>query len=269
MRTFLIISLFYGVLFSFDLEEFKKYKGVIRIAGGTAHIPIMKEIKKEIESINPDIKISIEGGGSGVGIKKVGEGLVDIGNSGRGATKEEIKRYNLVLFKWAVDGIGIVVNRDNNISNLTLSQIRDIFSGKIKNWKEIGGKDRRIVVYTRNRSSGTRKVFQKKILGKEDITKDALYVDSNGAMKRAVSVDKRAIGYISAGFIDKNIKAVAINGVLPTKENIKSKKYPYSRGLYSITKDRPKGLVKAFIDYLYTPHVQRDLIPKKGFIPVK
>ena len=252
-----------------NLDNFKYYSGTLRIAGGTAHIPIMKAVAKEITTINPNIKIAIAGGGSGVGIKKVGEGLVDIGNAGRKATKKEINKYNLVLYKWATDGIAVVVNNNNPIKNLTKKQIQSIFAGKITNWKKVGGEDAKIDVYTRDKASGTRKVFWKKILNKGEITKKALFVRSNGAMKRAIQNDPNAIGFMSAGFIDKNIKGVAINNIAPTRENIKNGKYKFVRGLYSITKGKAKGLAKAFIDYLYTSHVQNDIVAKKGFIPIK
>ena len=251
------------------LDAFKKYDETLRIAGGTAHIPIMKAVAKEITKINPKIKIAIAGGGSGVGIKKVGEGLVDIGNAGRKASNEEVKKYNLVLHKWAIDGIAVVVNKANPIKNLSQEEIQSIFAGKITNWKAVGGKDGTINVYTRDKASGTRKVFWKKVLNKNEITPKAVFVKSNGAMKRAIENDPNAIGFMSAGFLDKQISGVAIDKIEPSEENIKSGKYKYTRGLYSITKGEAKGLAKDFINYLYSEHVQKDIVANKGFIPVK
>ena len=139
-------------------SSFAGKKGALRIAGGTAHIPVMKEAAKQIINFNPKIQISIAGGGSGLGIKQAGEGLVDIGNAGRKPSDKEIHKYNLKLLKWAVDGVGAVVHPENKAQSLTSTQLQDIYSGKISNWNEVGGVDRKINLYTRDEASGTRKV---------------------------------------------------------------------------------------------------------------
>lgn len=250
------------------MDAFKGEKGTLKIAGGTAHIPVMKEAAKRIMSLNPDIQISIAGGGSGVGIKQVGEGLVDIGNSGRRPTDEEIGKYDLKMFKWAIDGVGIVVNPNNEVQALTKAQVIDIFSGKIDNWKHLGGVDKEINVYTRDKASGTREVFWKKALAKGEITSKANFVVSNGAMKTVISQDPYGIGYVSVGHIDKTVAPVSFNGVAPTLDNVKQGKYIIARGLYSNTKGNPSGMTKKFIDYLFTPEGQK-IAASKGFIPVK
>jgi phosphate transport system substrate-binding protein len=250
------------------LEAFKGETGMLKIAGGTAHIPVVKEAAKHIMTYNPDVQISIAGGGSGVGIKQVGEGLIDIGNSGRKPTDEEIERYNLHMFKWAIDGVGIVVNPKNPVTTLTKAQTRDIFSGKITNWKEVGGEDKLISVYTRDEASGTRAVFWKKALEKGDITSKANFVVSNGAMKSAVAQDPYAIGYVSVGHIDESVAPVAFEGIAPTLDNVKTGKYTIARGLYSNTKGAPAGLAKKMIDYLLSPQGQ-EIVSAKGFVPVK
>lgn len=250
------------------LESFKGEKGTLKIAGGTAHIPVMKEAIKRIMTFNPDIQMSIAGGGSGVGIKQVGEGLIDIGNSGRKPTDEEISRYGLKMFKWALDGVGIVVNPKNSVRSLNKTQVQDIFAGKIANWKQVGGTDKPINVYTRDEASGTRDVFWKKALGKSDITAKANFVVSNGAMKSAVAQDPYSIGYVSVGHIDNTVAPVAFDGVVPTLDNVKTGKYTVARGLYSNTKGEPEGLAKKLIDYLLTPEGQ-EIVASKGFVPVK
>ena len=261
---------FLSVSYAFALDSFKPFEGVkgnLSIAGGTAHIPVVKEVSKRIMKKNSNIRITIGGGGSGVGIKKVGEGLIDIGNSGRKASDNEIKKYGLFLYKWAVDGVAIVVNPSNKIVNLDTTTLKKIFAGDIKNWKDVGGHDDRISVYTRDSSSGTRKVFWKKALLKGKITDKANFISSNGAMKTAIANDKNGIGYISIGYLDDSVKGVALNGVSPDLNNVKSGKYKVARGLYSNTKGEAKGLKKKFIDYLYTTDGQA-LIAEKGFIPV-
>ncbi len=269
MKKLLLISVLGVALNGASLNDFRGKEATISIAGGTAHIPTMKEVAKKINGVNSSIKIAIAGGGSGVGIKKVSKNLVDIGNAGRKASEQEIKSGNLKLYKWAIDGIAVVVNKDNNITSLSKEQIKDIFSGKVANWKSLGGVDSKINIYTRDKSSGTRKVFSKKLLDKGDIANSAVLVTSNGAMKRAITEDKSAIGFMSAGFVDATINGVAVDGVAPSVENIKSGKYKYVRGLYSITKGEPKGVVKTFIEYLFSKDVQEGIVAKKGFIPVK
>ena len=266
-----LISLFIFVgatVYARDLDAFKGERGAIKIAGGTAHIPVMKEAAKRIMTFNPDIQISIAGGGSGVGIKQVGDGLVDIGNSGRKPTDDEIARYDLKMFKWAVDGVGIVVNPRNPVKSLTKSQLMDIFAGKINSWKTLGGADKEINLYTRDKSSGTRAVFWKMALSKGEVSPKANFVVSNGAMKSVVSNDPYGIGYVSVGYIDSTVAPVTLDGVVPTLDTVKTGTYKIARGLYSNTKGDPTGLTKDFIDYLYTPEGQK-IIASKGFIPVK
>jgi len=250
------------------LAPFKGENGTIKISGGTAHIPVMKEAAKRIMRFNPDIRITIAGGGSGVGIKQAGEGLVDIGNSGRKATDAEISKYGLHMVKWAIDGVGVVINPDNPVKALSTKQLRDIYSGQINNWQALGGSDKAITVYTRDESSGTRAVFWKKALAKGDITDRAHFVVSNGAMKAAVSQDPNAIGYVSVGHIDESVTPVALDGVVPTLENVKQGRYTTARGLYSNTRGEPVGLAKKLLDYLLSPEGQQ-IVADKGFIPVQ
>jgi phosphate transport system substrate-binding protein len=250
------------------LDGFKNETGTIKIAGGTAHIPAMKTAAERIMSANPNIQISIAGGGSGVGIKQVGEGLVDIGNSGRAPSDEEIQKYGLNMFKWAIDGVGVVVNPQNTVKALTTNQLKAIFAGKISNWQQVGGADKDIDLYTRDAASGTREVFWKKALGKGDISPKANVVPSNGAMKTAVASDPYAIGFVSVGHIDTTVTPVALDGVTPTLDTVKQGTYKVARGLYSNTKGSPTGLVEKFINYMLSPEGQQ-IAAQKGFIPVK
>jgi phosphate transport system substrate-binding protein len=251
-----------------ELDSFKGEKGEIRIAGGTAHIPVMKEAAQRIMAVNPDIQISVAGGGSGVGIKQVGEGLVDIGNSGRKPTDEETAKYGLRLFQWAIDGVAVIVNPANTVRALTQEQISGMFAGRIVNWQEVGGVDKPINLYTRDEASGTREVFWEKGLKKGDIAPGANFVVSNGAMKAAVSQDPYAIGYVSVGHIDAAVAPVAFGGVMPTLQTVKEGKYPIARGLYSNTKGEPTGLTRKFIDYLFSAEGQQIAV-EKGFIAVQ
>jgi phosphate transport system substrate-binding protein len=250
------------------MDAFKGEKGTIRIAGGTAHIPVLKEAARAIMTANPDIQIMIAGGGSGVGIKQLGEGLVDIGNTGRKPTDAEIAKYDLKMFQWAIDGVGVVVNPRNQVKSLTKAALQDIFTGTIVNWKALGGVDRGINVYIRDEASGTREVFGQLALDQKEGTAKANVVVSNGAMKSAVANDPYAIGYISVGHIDSTVAPVSIDGVSPTLANVKTGKYAIARGLFSNTRKEPKGLTKKFIDFLFTPEGQ-NIVANDGFIPVK
>jgi len=251
-----------------DLDGFAGQEGGVKIAGGTAHIPVMKIVAKNIMINNPDIRITIAGGGSGVGIKQVGEGMIDIGNAGRRPTEKEISTYGLHMVKWAIDGVGVVVNPKNSVTSLSSVQLQNIFSGKILNWKELGGDDRTINLYDRDIASGTRAVFWKKALKKGEVSEVANVVVANGAMKTSIAGDPYGIGYVSVGHIDSTVTPVALDGVVPNLENVKSGTYGVARGLYSMTKGEPSGLSKLYLDYLLSPAGQK-IATEKGFVSVK
>jgi phosphate transport system substrate-binding protein len=251
-----------------DLDLFKDLSGTLNIAGGTAHIKCETEAIKRIMRAYPDVNITIAGGGSGVGIKQVCEGLVDIGNTGRAPTPEEISRCNLKVYKFAVDGIGVVVNPKRNADNISKENLIKVFAGNITNWKALGGFQGSINVYTRDAESGTRKVFWSKGLEKSKITDKANFVPSNAAMKTAIANDPQGMGYISLGVADSSVKLLAIDGVSPSTENVKSGRYEIARGLYMNTRGEPSPLAKAFISYMLSPEGQA-LVKKHGFLPVK
>jgi phosphate transport system substrate-binding protein len=250
------------------LDAFKGQSGTIEIAGGTAHIPVMNEAAKRIMTACPDIRITIAGGGSGVGVQKVGEGLVDIGDTGRPISADENAKYGLVSFAFAIDGVATVVAADNPVNGLTADQVRAIFAGTITNWKDVGGPDAPIHIYTRDEASGTREVYWKKLLKKGDIVASANVVASNGAMKTAISQDPEGIGYVSIGNLDETVKAPSLDGVAVTQTTAKDGSYPVVRKLYMNTKGAPTGIVKAFIDYVLSPACE-DIIKAKGYIPIQ
>ena len=277
MNQKLFLSLVFAVvlLLSFtlpavsgDLDRFSGLEGKIDIAGGTAHIPVMKDAAKSIMSLYPQITITVAGGGSGVGIQKVAEGLVDIGNAGRPVSTQEQEKYpELRSFPFAVDGVAPVVNPRNMISALTSLEIQDMFSGKITNWKDVGGDDAEIHIFSRDEASGTRSVFWKKCLNKGVVVESANIVSSNGAMKVAVSQDRYALGYMSIGHVDNSVKAVHLDGVAPTQENAINGSYPVVRKLFMNTNGDPEPLVKAFIDYILGSEGAAN-ISSHGYIPL-
>lgn len=262
------MALLTGVAVAGELDAFANKRGTIDIAGGTAHIPVMKEAAKRIMQTNQKIRISIAAGGSGVGVQKVGEGLVHIGNTGRPLSAEEIAQYGLKSFPFALDGVAAAVHPKNKVINLTQAQVQDIFSGKIANWKAVGGRDASIHLYTRDEASGTREVFWEKMLKKGTIAEAANVVASNGAMKTALAGDQDGIGYVSIGHIDLTIKALKLDGIAPTQDNARSGQYPIVRMLYMNTKGEPQGLTAAFINYILGPDGAR-MTRHAGYLPLK
>ena len=251
-----------------ELDRFQGMEGTLDIAGGTAHIPVMKEAAQKIMTFNPKVKITIAAGGSGVGVQKVGEGMVGIGNTGRALSQAEIDKFGLKSFPFAIDGVAVAVNPENPVSELTASQVQDIFSGKIKNWKDVNGKDAAVNLYTRDEASGTREVFWDILLKKGQVDQSANVVASNGAMKLALSKDPNGIGYVGIGHIDKTVKAIKLDGKIPSQESAADGSYKVTRKLYMNTKGEPQGLTKAFIEYVKGPDGVA-FIEKSGYIPLK
>lgn len=263
-----LVLLFAGAVpaYADPLDAFAGQQGVIDIAGGTAHIPVMKEAAKRIMEANPGIRITVAGGGSGVGVQKVGEGLVRIGNTGRALKDAEIEKYGLESWPFAIDGVAIVVNPANTVGDLSKDQLKKVFAGEIANWKELGGADAAISLYVREDGSGTRETFEERALDKGLASAGANVVNSNGAMKTAVARDPNAIGYVGIGHLDAMIKGVVLDGMTPSQENAKNGAYTVTRLLYMNTKGDPQGLTRAFIDYIYSPD-GAEIIARAGYIP--
>lgn len=249
------------------LDAFKGQKGKVDIAGGTAHIPVMQEAAKRIMTANPDIRITVAGGGSGVGVKQAGEGLVEIGNTGRPLKGEEVEKYGLKSFPFAIDGVAVVVHPSNAVDELTFAQVADIYAGKITNWKEVGGADAKINLYVREDGSGTREVFTDKAIKGGEVAASANVVNSNGAMKTAVAKDANAIGYVGIGHIDESVKAPKLEGMTATQDNAANGSYTVVRDLFMNTKGDPQGLTALFIDYIYSPE-GAEIIADCGYIPI-
>jgi phosphate transport system substrate-binding protein len=247
-------------------NDFSDMKGTLDIAGGTAHIPVMKEAAQNIMRANPAIRITVAGGGSGVGVQKAGEGLVQIGNTGRALKEGEIQKYNLISWPFAIDGVAAAVNPANPVSTLSKEQLKKIYSGEIVNWKDVNGEDAAISLYIREDGSGTRETFEERALDKGQASPKSNVVDSNGAMKTVIARDRNAIGYVSIGHLDDTIKALVLDGMTPSQENAKNGAYSITRFLYMNTKGQPEGLTKAFIEYLYSPEGDA-IIAKAGYIP--
>ncbi len=228
---------------------------------------------------NPHVVIQVTGGGSGVGISSLINGTTDICNSSRpikNSEKEKLKqRYNTlgVEVKVAIDGLTVYVNEHNPIEELSLEQLKAIYTGKITNWKEVGGNNERIILYSRENSSGTYMYFRDFVLEGEDFTPTIQSLPGTAAVVNAVAKDKNSIGYGGAAY-SKGVKQLKIKkdaksvGYAPTAENIKSGKYPISRFLYLYLRSKPTGEIKKFIDWILSPEGQ-EIVTKVGYFPVR
>ncbi|MCX7832266.1 MAG: phosphate ABC transporter substrate-binding protein [Actinobacteria bacterium] len=239
----------------------------LKIAGSTSVFPLITEVAEEFKKENTQYNVEVQAGGSNVGIQSVLSGAVQIGMSSRDLTEDELKS-GLKPTTIAYDCIVVIVNPKNKIDNLSLEQIRDIYTGKIKNWKELGGKDSKIIVVNRDEASGTREAFKKLVLGDSDFVDTAIIQPGTGQVKSFVSSNEDAIGYISFGVVDSTVKVVKVDNIEPSIENIKNGSYKITRKLYLLTKGEPEGLSKEFIDYVLSDRIQETIV-KKHYIPVK
>ncbi|WP_026486001.1 phosphate ABC transporter substrate-binding protein [Caldanaerobius polysaccharolyticus] len=244
--------------------------GTLTIAGSTALQPLVEQAANQFMSKYPSVQITVQGGGSGSGLSMVADGSINIGDSDIFAEEklDAATAKQLVDHKVAVVGFATIVNPKVTVDNLTKQQLIDIFTGKIKNWKDVGGPDQKITVINRPASSGTRATFKKYALdGKEETQGLALTEDSSGAVRKAVADTAGAISYLALSYVDNSVKALKIGGVAPTVENITSGKYPIWSYEHMYTKGEPTGAAKAFLDYMISDEVA-PLIKQLGYIPI-
>jgi phosphate transport system substrate-binding protein len=249
------------------VNYFSNMTGSIKITGSTTVQPISQAAADKLIAMNKGLSISVSGGGSGAGIKDTNNGANDIGESSRDLTADESK--NLSVFTVANDGIAIIVNPKNGVSNLTIEQAKKIFLGEIKNWSEVGGKDAPILVQTRETGSGTLATLEELLLDKAKVVSTATPYASTALLKQAVAASENAIGFISVGFVDSTVKTLSINYISPTVETITDASYPISRKLYVFTKGTPTKEKAMFIDYLRSEYCQKNIVAEEGYIPVK
>jgi phosphate transport system substrate-binding protein len=263
MKIFL--TWFLSILLIFSLiTGCQRSRAGITVAGSTSVEPFAELLAEEYMVSHPNAHIYVQGGGSTAGIVAVKTHAAHIGMSSRPLTAEEKYLYAVTIAK---DAIAIIVNPKNPIQGFPLDKIMDVFSGKIKSWKELGGVHRSIVLVTREEGSGTRESFQKFVMGKEDISLEALVQDSNGAVRQVVASDPSAIGYISLGLVNEDVKAIKISGVEPTIDNIDNGQYKLVRPFLFVFNGEPEGEPKAFLDFALSLPAQK-LLSKEGLVPV-
>lgn len=236
----------------------------VTIAGSTSVMPFTEKLAEHFMIDHPEYVIDVQGGGSTAGVQACMNNTVNIGMSSRQLKEEEMVLNEIVI---CYDGITIVVHPKNPISNLTLKQIRDIFSGKIKNWKELGWVDRKIDAVSREEGSGTRGSFEELVMRSEDIDDGIMVQDSNGSVKEVVATDPYAIGYISLGLVDSRVKALSVDNIEPNLKNIKNKQYKVIRPFIYLSKGNLQEDAKAFVEYVLSKDGQKILI-KEGLIGI-
>jgi len=279
-------AVFILVLFLSTASAFAaKDDNSIQIKGSDTMVNLAQSWAEKYMEENSGDFVAVTGGGSGTGLSSLISGSCDIAMSSRNIKDKEIalakqKGINPFEIKVALDGLAVVISPANPVDKLTLEQLAGIFTGRISNWKEVGGKEARIVVLSREVNSGTHVYFKEHVLrsnnasGKEEFTPSALMLSSSQAIADEVAANPSAIGYYGMGYISNKQKTIAVardeksEYVSPSIENVLSGKYPISRPLYLYTNNQPQGLIKKFVDYTLSREGQ-EIVVKTDFVPVK
>ncbi|MDI9310426.1 MAG: phosphate ABC transporter substrate-binding protein [Limnohabitans sp.] len=252
--------------------------GTVTIKGSDTMVIMSQRWAEAFMKKNPTIKIQVTGGGSGVGLAALVNGSTDIANSSRPIKPAEMAKIkekfksDVVQIACAKDGLSVFLNKSNPVNELSIEQLSKIFSGKITNWKEVGGPDAPIKLYGRESSSGTFEFFKEHVVG-GDFATSCNTLPGTAAIVNAVKKDKYGIGYGGAAF-DEGVKDCKVKkdakskGYLPTLENINAKKYPIARYLYMYVKTKPTGDLKKFIDWTLSAEGQK-ICAEVGYFPVK
>ncbi|TYP74162.1 phosphate ABC transporter substrate-binding protein [Paenibacillus methanolicus] len=252
----------------------EELSGSILAVGSTALQPLVDQVSKKFMETNSGVTIQVQGGGSGTGLTQVAGGQAQIGNSDIFA-EEKFKDAEADLAKDLVDhqvavvGMATVVNKEVGVDNLTKQQLVDIFTGKVTNWKDVGGSDEKITIINRPASSGTRKTFETYALGtKTEDLQGSIQEDSSGTVKKLVGETPGAIGYLAFSYLDDTVKAVKYDGVEASEATVVDGTYPVWAYEHMYTKGEPDAATKAFLDYMLTDEVQNGDVTELGYIPV-
>jgi len=236
------------------------------IAGSTSVQPYVEVLAEEYAVLRPDIMIDVQGGGSTAGITAVESGTADVGMSSRNLKETEQHLWSVEIAK---DGLAIIVHPGNPVGDLTLEQLRGIYTADISNWSQLGGPNARIHVIAREEGSGTRSAFEDMVMGGRRIDPRAIVQDSNGSVRQLVADDMYSIGFISLGLVgigQSPVKALWIGGVEASQENVNNGSYSLFRSFLFIARNEPVGPIKQFIDYIQSPDGQQ-LLAEEGLVP--
>ena len=243
----------------------------IIVNGSTTVLPVMQKVAESYMAANPNIQISISGGGSGNGIKALVDGLCNIAMASRDIKANEVeraKKNNIepTRIPVAIDALIPVIHPENPIQNLSMKQLQEIYMGKITNWKDLGGKDSPIVVISRDTSSGTYETWYERVMKKQRVMPAALLQASNGSTVQAVSTNPNAIGYIGFGYLNDTIKKINIDGVTANQESALNGTWSIARELYVFINGQGTPEIQAFIAYLLDPKKGQKAVEEIGFI---
>ncbi|MBE0337969.1 phosphate ABC transporter substrate-binding protein [Paenibacillus sp. 23TSA30-6] len=255
-----------------DNKAAAELTGNILAVGSTALQPLVEQAGQKFMAVDKykGIAVQVQGGGSGTGLTQVSGGQADIGNSDVFAKEKlESGADELVDHQVAVVAMSAVANPKVGVTDLKKDQLVQIFTGKITNWKQVGGADQKIVIVNRPSSSGTRATFEKYALGQktEDLP-GSIQEDSSGTVKKLIAETPGAIGYLALSYIDNTVTALKYDGVEANVENVEQGKYPVWAYEHMYTKGEPKEHVKAFLDYILSDEIQKSDVVDLGYIPV-
>jgi phosphate transport system substrate-binding protein len=249
------------------------WAGNVVIKGSTTVLPIAQKVAEAYMKEHPDVDISLSGGGSGNGIKALIDGTTDVADSSRFIKEKEVslaveRGTYPVPFAVAYDCIVPIVHPSNPLENITMEQLKTVYMGKINNWKELGGLDKKVVVISRDTSSGTYEVWEEKVMEKERVYPGALLQASNGAVVQAVAKNRYAIGYIGLGYLNDSVKMLTVNGIEGSEQTTLDGSYPVSRPLFMFTRGWPQGETMSFINYVLHPHKGQKHVKATGYVPL-
>ncbi len=247
--------------------------GSVNVEGSDTMVNLSGAWAEAFQTAEPGVMVSVKGGGSGVGIASLINGTVDFANASREMKDEEKTQVadggrTAVEHEVARDGIAVIVNPGNGVEALTSDQVGQIYRGEITNWKEVGGADKKIVVLSRDSSSGTYEFFKEEMVGKDkEMAKSAQLLASNQAIVDEVSKNDAAIGYCGVGYVTKSVKVAQLDGVAASVATVLDGTYPLSRGLYMYSADELSAPMKAFLDFILSPEGQK-IVEDEGFVPL-
>jgi phosphate transport system substrate-binding protein len=257
-----------GVILSVGLFAQK-----LTIQGSTTVLPIAQYAAEVYMDNNPEADITVRGGGSGTGIAALIDGATDIADASRPMKTKEIKKarekgVNPVANIIARDGIAVIVHPDNSVNDISKEDLKKIYTDEVTRWDKIGRGSGTIVVISRDAASGTFETFNKLALNKAKVTAGALMLVSNLEVARIVAQTPGAIGYVGLGYLSDEVKALKVEGIIPSEETVRNETYPLARPLFMYTNGSPGGLTKDFIDFIMSEQGQK-IVQEAGFVPVK